>query len=214
MERASPGQLARPASRPPPRNQAQPRAPRPAPRGPRHPPQPPRRAAAHGARGRPGDAQPGSVRPAHGAAAAPAAAWRAPLRPRPERLSARPAPRRPPRPPARQSARRPPAARARPARRLPGRARTMAPARPGVGAALRARLALALALASVLSGPPAAACPAKCTCSAASVDCHGLGLRAVPRGVPRNAERLDLDRNNITRITKADFAGLKNLRVL
>ncbi|CAK7305135.1 Slit homolog 3 protein [Vulpes lagopus] len=83
-------------------------------------------------------------------------------------------------------------------------------------APVRARLALALALASVLSGPwrPAAACPTKCTCSAASVDCHGLGLRAVPRGVPRNAERLDLDRNNITRITKMDFAGLKNLRVL
>ncbi|XP_040839177.1 slit homolog 3 protein isoform X1 [Ochotona curzoniae] len=90
----------------------------------------------------------------------------------------------------------------------------MAPGRTGAGAAVRARLALALALASVLSGPPAAACPTKCTCSAASVDCHGLGLRAVPRGIPRNAERLDLDRNNITRITKTDFAGLKNLRVL
>ncbi|XP_017403203.2 slit homolog 3 protein-like [Cebus imitator] len=90
----------------------------------------------------------------------------------------------------------------------------MAPGRTGVGAAVRARLALALALASVLSGPPAVACPTKCTCSAASVDCHGLGLRAVPRGIPRNAERLDLDRNNITRITKMDFAGLKNLRVL
>lgn len=46
------------------------------------------------------------------------------------------------------------------------------------------------------------------------MDCHGLGLRAVPRGIPRNAERLDLDRNNITRITKMDFTGLKNLRVL
>ncbi|XP_032014484.1 slit homolog 3 protein isoform X2 [Hylobates moloch] len=90
----------------------------------------------------------------------------------------------------------------------------MAPRWTGVGAALRARLALALALASVLSGPLAVACPTKCTCSAASVDCHGLGLRAVPRGIPRNAERLDLDRNNITRITKTDFAGLKNLRVL
>nr|CAI9695544.1 unnamed protein product [Rangifer tarandus platyrhynchus] len=90
----------------------------------------------------------------------------------------------------------------------------MAPGRTGAGAAVRARLMLALALASVLSGPPAAACPTKCTCSAASVDCHGLGLRAVPRGIPRNAERLDLDRNNITRITKTDFAGLKNLRVL
>ncbi|XP_035147993.3 slit homolog 3 protein isoform X1 [Callithrix jacchus] len=90
----------------------------------------------------------------------------------------------------------------------------MAPGRTGVCAAVRARLALALALASVLSWPPAVACPTKCTCSAASVDCHGLGLRAVPRGIPRNAERLDLDRNNITRITKMDFAGLKNLRVL
>ncbi|ELW66244.1 Slit like protein 3 protein [Tupaia chinensis] len=69
----------------------------------------------------------------------------------------------------------------------------MAPGRTGAGAAVRARLALALALAlaSVLSGPPAAACPTKCTCSAASVDCHGLGLRAVPRGIPRNAERLE-----------------------
>lgn len=67
---------------------------------------------------------------------------------------------------------------------------TMAPGRTGAGAASRARLALALALASVLSGPPAAACPTKCTCSAASVDCHGLGLRTVPRGIPRNAERL------------------------
>lgn len=90
----------------------------------------------------------------------------------------------------------------------------MAPGRTGAGAAVRARLALALALASILNGPPAAACPTKCTCSAASVDCHGLGLRAVPRGIPRNAERLDLDRNNITRITKMDFTGLKNLRVL
>lgn len=67
---------------------------------------------------------------------------------------------------------------------------TMAPGRTWAGAAVRVRLALALALVSVLSGPPAAACPTKCTCSAASVDCHGLGLRAVPRGIPRNAERL------------------------
>ncbi|XP_077122135.1 slit homolog 2 protein-like isoform X2 [Ranitomeya variabilis] len=57
-------------------------------------------------------------------------------------------------------------------------------------------------------------CPAKCTCSGLNVDCHGLALRAVPKGLPRNAERLDLDKNNITRIAKTDFAGLKNLRVL
>ncbi|XP_006115817.1 slit homolog 3 protein [Pelodiscus sinensis] len=61
---------------------------------------------------------------------------------------------------------------------------------------------------------PVGGCPSKCTCSASNVDCHGLGLKTVPRGIPRNAERLDLDRNNISRITKMDFAGLKNLRVL
>uniref|UniRef100_F6R0K3 Slit guidance ligand 3 n=1 Tax=Xenopus tropicalis TaxID=8364 RepID=F6R0K3_XENTR len=57
-------------------------------------------------------------------------------------------------------------------------------------------------------------CPSKCTCSGPNVDCHGLGLKTVPKGIPRNAERLDMDKNNITRITKTDFAGLKNLRVL
>uniref|UniRef100_A0A671LJY6 Slit homolog 3 protein-like n=1 Tax=Sinocyclocheilus anshuiensis TaxID=1608454 RepID=A0A671LJY6_9TELE len=57
-------------------------------------------------------------------------------------------------------------------------------------------------------------CPHKCSCSGSHVDCQGLGFRTVPRGIPRNAERLDLDRNNITRITKVDFSGLKNLRVL
>ncbi|XP_027697489.1 slit homolog 3 protein [Vombatus ursinus] len=91
----------------------------------------------------------------------------------------------------------------------------MAPSRTEAGSArLWRALAMVLSLVSALSWPPASACPTKCTCSAASVDCHGLGLRAVPRGIPRNAERLDLDRNNITRITKTDFAGLKNLRVL
>ncbi|XP_058852492.1 slit homolog 3 protein-like isoform X1 [Acipenser ruthenus] len=57
-------------------------------------------------------------------------------------------------------------------------------------------------------------CPSKCSCSGPNVDCHGQGFKSVPRGIPRNAERLDLDRNNITRITKVDFAGVKNLRVL
>ncbi|XP_069510402.1 slit homolog 3 protein [Ambystoma mexicanum] len=71
-----------------------------------------------------------------------------------------------------------------------------------------------LAILGILCADQAAGCPSKCTCSGPNVDCHGLGLKAVPRGIPRNAERLDLDRNNFTRITKTDFAGLKNLRVL
>ncbi|XP_037636755.1 slit homolog 3 protein [Sebastes umbrosus] len=57
-------------------------------------------------------------------------------------------------------------------------------------------------------------CPHKCSCSGSHVDCQGLGLKTVPKGIPRNAERLDLNRNNITRITKVDFSGLKNLRIL
>ncbi|XP_061535182.1 slit homolog 2 protein isoform X4 [Phycodurus eques] len=57
-------------------------------------------------------------------------------------------------------------------------------------------------------------CPAPCSCTGTAVDCHGQGLRGVPRNVPRSTERLDLNANNLTKITKADFAGLRNLRVL
>ncbi|XP_032806650.1 slit homolog 2 protein-like isoform X1 [Petromyzon marinus] len=59
-----------------------------------------------------------------------------------------------------------------------------------------------------------AACPALCTCTGTTVDCQNLGFRAVPKGIPRNAERIDLNGNNITRISKADFGGLRQLRVL
>uniref|UniRef100_A0A670ZEN6 Slit guidance ligand 2 n=1 Tax=Pseudonaja textilis TaxID=8673 RepID=A0A670ZEN6_PSETE len=55
-------------------------------------------------------------------------------------------------------------------------------------------------------------CPPPCACSGPSVDCHGLALRSVPRNLPRHAERLDLNGNNITRITRTDFAGLRHLR--
>ncbi|ELW46986.1 Slit like protein 2 protein [Tupaia chinensis] len=78
-------------------------------------------------------------------------------------------------------------------------------------------LALSLSLGlllTVLSEVAAQACPAQCSCSGSAVDCHGLALRSVPRSIPRNTERLDLNGNNITRITKTDFAGLRHLRVL
>uniref|UniRef100_A0A8C8J3C0 Slit homolog 1 protein n=1 Tax=Oncorhynchus tshawytscha TaxID=74940 RepID=A0A8C8J3C0_ONCTS len=58
------------------------------------------------------------------------------------------------------------------------------------------------------------ACPALCTCSGTTVDCHGLGIKTMPRNIPRNTERLELNGNNLTRITKSDFSGLKYLRVL
>ncbi|XP_008582036.1 PREDICTED: slit homolog 2 protein-like isoform X1 [Galeopterus variegatus] len=74
-------------------------------------------------------------------------------------------------------------------------------------------LSLGLVLA-ILNEVEPQACPAQCSCSGSTVDCHGLSLRSVPRNIPRNTERLDLNGNNITRITKTDFAGLRHLRVL
>uniref|UniRef100_A0A4W3KIK6 Slit homolog 3 (Drosophila) n=1 Tax=Callorhinchus milii TaxID=7868 RepID=A0A4W3KIK6_CALMI len=78
----------------------------------------------------------------------------------------------------------------------------------------RDRILCSLILALVFWGLCAHSCPSRCICSGSNVDCHRLGLKSVPKGIPRNTERLDLDKNNITRITKTDFVGLKNLRVL
>ncbi|XP_034057294.1 slit homolog 2 protein-like, partial [Gymnodraco acuticeps] len=58
------------------------------------------------------------------------------------------------------------------------------------------------------------ACPTPCSCLGNTVDCHGLGIYSIPRNIPRGTERLDLNGNNLTAITKADFSGLKHLRVL
>ncbi|KAK3507680.1 hypothetical protein QTP70_033036 [Hemibagrus guttatus] len=74
-------------------------------------------------------------------------------------------------------------------------------------------LAAVLALLGV-GGSHAQLCPAQCSCVGTTVDCHAQGLRSVPRDIPRSTERLDLNNNNLTKITKADFAGLRNLRVL
>ncbi|XP_061770973.1 slit homolog 1 protein-like [Nerophis ophidion] len=58
------------------------------------------------------------------------------------------------------------------------------------------------------------ACPAPCSCLGTTVDCHGLGIHAVPKNIPRGTERLDLNGNNLTLVTKSDLSGLKHLRVL
>lgn len=63
-------------------------------------------------------------------------------------------------------------------------------------------------------GRGAEGCPAHCSCLGTVVDCHGLGIKAVPKNIPRGTERLDLNGNNLTVITKLDFSGLKHLRVL
>ncbi|MEQ2212805.1 hypothetical protein XENOCAPTIV_005319 [Xenoophorus captivus] len=40
-------------------------------------------------------------------------------------------------------------------------------------------------------------CPHKCSCSGSHVDCQGLGLKTVPKGIPRSAERLVITQNNV-----------------
>lgn len=68
---------------------------------------------------------------------------------------------------------------------------SMAPKRraaPGGGVWLRAGACL-LAWAAFCR-VRASACPAPCACSGTTIDCHGLGLRSVPKNVPRSAERL------------------------
>ncbi|XP_072239710.1 slit homolog 1b [Leuresthes tenuis] len=67
----------------------------------------------------------------------------------------------------------------------------------------------------VLAGQAGAeACPPPCSCLGNTVDCHGLGIHSIPKNIPRGTERLDLNGNNLTVITKTDFSGLKHLRVL
>nr|XP_019964973.1 PREDICTED: slit homolog 2 protein-like [Paralichthys olivaceus] len=88
----------------------------------------------------------------------------------------------------------------------PGRSPATAPLLP-----LLVTTVLVLVLSSGAAGQP---CPTQCSCTGTTVDCHGQGLRSVPRNIPRNTERLDLNANNLTKITKTDFAGLRHLRVL
>ncbi|XP_061685781.1 slit homolog 1 protein-like isoform X1 [Syngnathoides biaculeatus] len=92
--------------------------------------------------------------------------------------------------------------------RNPGRSK-------GCGWASPSPVLVVVMMVIVLGCPGCAqACPAPCSCLGNTVDCHGLGIHAVPRNIPRGAERLDLNGNNLTVITKSDFSGLKHLRVL
>uniref|UniRef100_H3CDA3 Slit homolog 1b (Drosophila) n=1 Tax=Tetraodon nigroviridis TaxID=99883 RepID=H3CDA3_TETNG len=78
----------------------------------------------------------------------------------------------------------------------------------------RVQLAWAAALLLVPWGGGVEACPSPCSCLGATVDCHGRGIHAVPKNIPRATERLDLNGNNLTVISRTDFAGLRHLRVL
>ncbi|CAL1526459.1 unnamed protein product [Lymnaea stagnalis] len=58
-------------------------------------------------------------------------------------------------------------------------------------------------------------CPRECDCrSRGFVDCSFRNLNYVPRGIPKNVQRLDLQGNNLTVIRKSDFQGFGHLRIL
>lgn len=58
----------------------------------------------------------------------------------------------------------------------------------GVGTVLALGVALLLVAAAGPRGVEA--CPAPCSCLGNTVDCHGLGIHAVPKNIPRGTERL------------------------
>ncbi|XP_037915556.1 protein slit isoform X1 [Hermetia illucens] len=57
-------------------------------------------------------------------------------------------------------------------------------------------------------------CPRICTCNGQTVDCSHRGLTQVPKRIPAETERLDLQGNNITVIFESDFQHLSKLRIL
>ncbi|CAG7714500.1 unnamed protein product [Allacma fusca] len=57
-------------------------------------------------------------------------------------------------------------------------------------------------------------CPKDCQCYNLQVDCSHRGLHSVPKGIPRNVEKIELQGNNLTTIRLSDFAGLGSLRVI
>uniref|UniRef100_A0A8C2J0V9 Slit homolog 1b (Drosophila) n=1 Tax=Cyprinus carpio TaxID=7962 RepID=A0A8C2J0V9_CYPCA len=52
------------------------------------------------------------------------------------------------------------------------------------------------------------ACPPHCSCTGTTVDCHGLVFKNMPRNIPKNTERLRLNRNRLQQLPELLF--LKN----
>ncbi|XP_030235556.1 slit homolog 1a [Gadus morhua] len=79
-----------------------------------------------------------------------------------------------------------------------------------------AGLWMCLAVLSSAAVGYASACPALCACSGTTVDCHGLGLRTMPRNIPRTTERLSLHGNEISELPDGifnDVASLSHLAI-
>ncbi|XP_044259557.1 protein slit isoform X2 [Tribolium madens] len=57
-------------------------------------------------------------------------------------------------------------------------------------------------------------CPRGCTCTGTITDCSHRGFTQVPKNIPPETERLDLQGNNITVLFESDFQDLGKLRIL
>ncbi|RNA44309.1 slit -like protein [Brachionus plicatilis] len=59
-----------------------------------------------------------------------------------------------------------------------------------------------------------ASCPIECVCQAFSADCSNRNLDHVPRNLPANILKIDLQGNKIRMIKYEDLSYLKSLRIL
>lgn len=57
-------------------------------------------------------------------------------------------------------------------------------------------------------------CPPACSCSGLVIDCTRQRLAQVPQKLPIDAEKVDLQANNLTVIFQTDFEDMANLRIL
>ncbi|KAF7634264.1 hypothetical protein Mgra_00006342, partial [Meloidogyne graminicola] len=55
-------------------------------------------------------------------------------------------------------------------------------------------------------------CPKNCFCAHSTVICKGIRLDNVPKNIPNDTTKLDLQGNRITKLNAEDFAGLSDLR--
>ncbi|KZS07806.1 SLIT protein [Daphnia magna] len=57
-------------------------------------------------------------------------------------------------------------------------------------------------------------CSRLCQCEANAVDCSNRGLTQVPLDLPKDADKINLEGNNLTSLLSSDFEGFANLRIL
>ncbi|XP_071038445.1 protein slit isoform X1 [Parasteatoda tepidariorum] len=57
-------------------------------------------------------------------------------------------------------------------------------------------------------------CPQVCDCKGLTVDCGNRQLKSVPRPLPKEAKRINLEGNNITVIRADDFEGLNQVQIM